>query len=333
MNPKPVTRLTANDLREWVPSVQDGTRRRQGQEELLRRASALLAYWTLAEYDRHRLQFTSLQKDDVKNIVTFHFLVALDTIDVVQLRNSGINWIYNRVTSATRREIMDRYSTIRFSRYFIENARRTRAIIDALSEELGRKPTDVEIVERSKRPAGGLLGPKERNLSERSPLTLNFLKNYWRNSAALVAADYPEDYELLDLTDVARPGPDPDLLYALYEDAAIRGGVNGVNLNIVFALFGLHPYESSHTISETAAKFKVESSHVRACVRAWAVMCAQQGGPFHEALSEISESTLDDAGLLRTLYALRTGPTVGDWSVLRERPVHDSVSDTFTVSV
>mgnify|MGYP000161872439 CR=1 FL=1 len=313
-----MTRLTAPDLDELVPLVQsdDPRERERGQVELLSRGAALLQYWAQAEYDRHRTQFPSLEREDVHATITFHYLTALDDIDITQVKNSGVNWLYNRVTSRSRREIMDKYGTVQFSRYFLENARRTRAIINSLTDELGRLPTDEEIYERSKRPTGGMLGPKDRHLQERKPLSMSFIKRYWENSSALEMGEMPQDYELMDLSDVAPEGPDADLLHALYRKAAQQAGVTEKNLAVVFAVFGLYPFEESHTMPQASKKLGVSTEHGRKCVRAWAVMCNQQNGPFHLAMEEVSEEKLDEAGLLTTLYALRTAPVVGDWSVL-----------------
>ena len=313
-----MTRLTAPDLHELVPLVQseDPRERERGQVELLQRGAALLNYWAQAEYDRHHTQFPSVEKEDVHATITFHYLTALDDIDITQVKNSGVNWLYNRVTSRTRREIMDKYATVQFSRYFLENARRARAIIDTLTDELGRLPTDEEIHERSKRPAGGMLGPKDRDLKERKPLSMSFIKRYWENSSSLEMGEMPQDYELMDLSDVAPEGPDADLLRTLYQKAAQRAGVTEQNLAVVFAVFGIYPFEESCTMPKAAEKLQVSTQHVRDCVRAWAVFCNQQNGFFHQVMEEISEDALDDAGLLTTLYALRTAPVVGDWSVL-----------------
>ena len=295
-------RFTVDDLTRFVPLLHGtDTERTHAQQELLTAADALLGYWSRTEHQRAIMQFPAVELDDVRQIVAFHFLKALDDLSLDKVETSSTNWLFHRVATGTRRELANTHGQVRFSRYFLENARRVRAIIARLEGELGRTPTDEEILTASGQAGvgGTSLGPKARLTTTRKPLTAHFLATFREHQHALEATELPEDDHL------AYVGPETSAtdqaasqaLRELYVQAATAAGVDPQAVNIVFCCFGIAPWDEPHDVQEAAALLHVSAQHVTKVLSAWAQWCATPGGEFHAQLADLDPDTAGDLGV------------------------------------
>lgn len=302
-------RFMVDDLITNVPYLHGSdTERAQAQHNLLHAADTVISYWTRTEHQRAIMQFPTVEIDDVRQIIMFHFLTALDDLSLDKVQTSSTNWLYHRVATGTRRELSNTYGQVKFSRYFLENARRTRAIITRLESELERTPTDAEILTASGMAGqGGLaLGPKSRTLTTRKPLTAHFLQTYREHQHALESTELPEDDYL------THPSPEDstteqaaaDALRDVYVRAATAAGISQDIVNIVFCCFGITPWNEAHDIKETAHILHISPEQVTAVLSAWATWCSAPGGSFHHQLTLLDEDTAADLGLARVRTAL-----------------------------
>jgi hypothetical protein len=296
-------RLTVDDLRTHVPAVQDGppAAREASQRALLAASEGLVRHWTRAEHQRASMQFPQLEAEDVRQVVVLHLLRAFDAMSLDKLGGSASNWLYHRVTGDTRRELGATHCQVRFSRYFLENARRVKAITSRLEGELSRAPTDAEILAASGEAAttGTRLGPKSRQSPTRKPLSAQFLRTYRENAAAMLMSDMPEDDDL--------PGADPHAgasqadvaegLRGLYLAAARDGLVDDRAVDVVFCVFGIDPYDRPRNIAEAAGLLRVPAGTVKAILSGWAAWCATPNSAFHAAVAALDEDTAGELGL------------------------------------
>lgn len=302
--------FTMEELRECVPLVQHGTpaQRDAAQSRLLRSAEGLITFWARQEHTRARMQFPTVELEDVRSIVMLQFVQALDTLDLSKLGTSSTNWLYHRVVSATRRELTTVCGQVRFSRYFLENSRRVRAITARLEAELGRTPTDAEILTASSdvQTGGTHMGPKGRTQTTRVPLTQHFLDTYRTHARLLETADMPAD-DLLDGHDPMSQVEDAHAQVAIrdvYRQAAHRGGVHPGNLALVFCTFGIDPYDEPASVADTARICHTTSAHVSAVLRQWMLFCSTPHSAFHGCLHDLGEDTAYDLGLGDALVRL-----------------------------
>jgi hypothetical protein len=294
-------RFTMGDIEEHVPHLHGTpTEREHAQRELLAAADYVLAYWARSEWQRASLQFADIELEDIRQLVAMHFLLALDDLNVERTVSSPTNWLFQRVANGTRREVTSTYGQVTFSRYFLDNARRVRAIRSRLSNELGRIPTDEEILAASgeAHPGGVYLGPKDRQSVTRRPLTASFLKTFHKHEHALESTPLPED---------SAPQGDPmrdvveraaaDSLRQLYQRAAQNAGFDHESLNAVFCCFGIAPHPAAHDVEEAAALCSMSAGQVRGAVKRWARVCTTPGGAFHKEVAALDYDTAADLGL------------------------------------
>jgi len=175
------TRLTVELLRELVPVVQEGqsaadklsdassnneatkssTHRelhkkvRDGErakEALFNAALPLIRTIAQKEYRRRQQWGSQIPMDDLMQDAIIGFFKGLRIFDTSAINKSATNYLGQWMLSEMRRaaEAMDH--DLQVGHDAGERYRRIRAIRSRLASELGREPTDEEIVEASKKP-------------------------------------------------------------------------------------------------------------------------------------------------------------------------------------
>ncbi|MDQ5975227.1 MAG: hypothetical protein QG661_2436 [Actinomycetota bacterium] len=297
------TRFTMDDLRTHLPTIQNGTprEREEAQVALLRAMEGLVRHWTGQEYHRAQPQFPNVNVEDVRSTVVAHLLLAFDAFDLNKAAGSPTNWLYHRMVNGTRRELARTLGDVQFTRYFLENARRVHSIITRLTSELGREPTDAEIIAASAQAGVGALqlGPKDRVVTQRKPVSAHFLASYRANQAMLLHADLPEDDQL------SVPGPEDaaeaaavgSALREIYLAVAERSGLDQESMDVVFCTFGIAPFSDPQDTAAAAVTLDVTVARVRSVLSGWAKLCATVNGPMHAVISELDPDTALDLGL------------------------------------
>ncbi len=283
--------LTLGTLRKYIPEVQSGdpARREAAQLGLLKASDKLLWKWSHAEFARARQQVYVASVEDVHGLIVLHFLAALDHVDINKLNSSATNYLYHHSVSRTRREINATYGNVKFSNEFLESSRRAKAIQSRLIGDLGRMPSDEEIIETSKQATPGIhMGPlKSSGQTTRKPLSASFMKSWRQNSHLLEMGEMPTDDALYGYTHQFDDSESTEGLRKLFLRTAELGGISKVTIEVIFAAHGIGPYGEPKPVEEIAETTGMTVAKTKRIIKLWLEMCKTPGSPFHRAISEL----------------------------------------------
>ena len=286
--------LTLGTLRKYIPEVQSGDpeRREKAQLALLKASEKLLWKWSHVEFARARQQLYVASVEDVHGLIVLHFLRALDHVDLSKLNSSATNYLYHHAVSRTRRELNATYGNLKFSNEFLESSRRAKAIQSRLTGELGRHPSDTEIIEASKQATPGIhMGPVSAvGRTTRKPLSESFMKSWRDNSHLLEMGEMPTDDALYGYTHQFDDTESSEGLRELFIRTAEAGGISRSVVEVVFAAHGIDPYQEPQQLEDIAERTGTSVAKVRRIIKLWLEMCKTPGSPFHRAISELDDN-------------------------------------------
>jgi hypothetical protein len=304
--------LTGAALRLILEDVHSGddVRRRDGQERAVRLSAGLLNQWAQAETRRHSAQHIHIDLDEMRSLLIVNLLEALDRMDPEKVGSSGTNYLYSLLITNARREVHRNYGEVRFPSEFMEQARRVEAIEARLMGELGRQPSDTEIIAASMERVGRTrMGPRGLNDARetRAPVTEAFLARYREHRVYLDVAPLPDGDHLFGSAHVSAAEPDTTVtLEQVWERAADLSHLSDKARLIVWAMNGLGEHPHPRPAAEVSKEFDVTLSECRRVIRAWFSLCRTPNSGFHEALHELSDDEREELALADVMT--RLGP-------------------------
>lgn len=302
--------LTLETLREHIPAVQssDPKARERAQEALLEAAAGLLWKWAVDEQRRLHGQLGMVSTEDVYSILVGNFIEALDHVELEKLRTSATNYLYHRVVSRGRRELHQTHGHLHFSHEFLEGARRARAIQLRLRDELGREPTDEEIIDASKFATPGIhMGAVDRDRSGfRKPFTVGFIKTWRENAVLLEMGEFPTEDSMYGYGQVNldAESDNGDAIRALFDKTAELAGIPESHLQVLYYVHGVNSEDGPLDIEEAAELAGITRQKASRVVTAWVNMCRTPGSAFHRVLSGLTSSELAETGMADILADL-----------------------------
>lgn len=303
--------LTGAALRRILEDIHSGEerRRRDAQERAVRLSSGLLNRWAQGEVQRHAAQHIHIDLDEMRALLVVNLLEALERMDATKVGSSGTNYLYSLLITNARREVHRNYGQVRFPSEFMEQARRVEAIEARLLGELGRQPTDTEIIAASMERVGRTqMGPRGLNEQRetRAPVTEAFLARYRENRVYLDVAPLPDGDHLFGSAHIDTPATEDDdiTLSDVWDRAADLAGLSDLARNIVWAMNGLGDNAVPQPAADVAEQFGVSLTDCRRIIRGWFSLCRTPNSGFHEALSELSDDELDMLGLTEVAATL-----------------------------
>jgi DNA-directed RNA polymerase sigma subunit (sigma70/sigma32) len=131
-------------------AVRDGEK---AKEQLFNSALPLIKAIAKKEYNRRQQWGSQILMDDLIQDATIGFFKGLRIFDVSEIKKSATNYLGQWMLSEMRRAAEGMDNDLQVGHDAGERYRRIRAIRSRLAGELGREPTDQEIVTASKDPA------------------------------------------------------------------------------------------------------------------------------------------------------------------------------------
>jgi len=363
--------LTLELLREHVPAVRDGyaakTTLAAGEENLSREerrrllearnrgqraqwilidsASPLIRNIATREFQRRRGWNSRVSYDDVLQEATIGFIRGLlsPSYDVnSKSGNSATNYLGQWVTSTIRRkiEVMEHDFSIPYE--VIERGRRIKAVRSRLASELGREPSDEELLT-------GLNAAEQYNTGHKwgRVTDANGDKVAKKNKADFTLKQIQEAREVSDRayqigSQDAQSGEEGEETYeragspltitedmdhnsvderdlarsrlAFFDRAFLDMRIGSRQKEIILRTFGLAPYSHEQSQKEIIAETGYPSRFVKEVIMAFSIYLPQPGGVFHKILLDTPADTIEELEL--TWVLLR----VGEWPSQQRTP-------------
>lgn len=351
------TRLTVELLQELIPvmrageaaqetldaskSLNDAKRRalrkavRDGEkakEQLFNSALPLIKAIAKKEYNRRQQWGSQILMDDLIQDATIGFFKGLRIFDVSEIKKSATNYLGQWMLSEMRRAAESMDNDLQVGHDAGERYRRIRAIRSRLAGELGREPTDQEIVTASKDPAyvvrPGMVG-KAKNSDGHSirGLTLSQIKDEREHYERLGTVSRFDNAESDDDTGsgAARGlntvkadrmdinngesslADDPANVIESSEDIVI---ISDIVLRVIEALslpeqqreiiarrYGLSPYDEEQSARSISRSMNIHREKISRVLSAFASELVTPAGTLHQILRDFTPEELYDLGL------------------------------------
>lgn len=369
--------LTLDLLRRDVPVFQEGRRAqatldgpdapkgmvaRQGlartaragqdaQERLVFAAIPLIKHLAAKEHARRQRWQSQITFEDLFQEGVGGLLRGLSAYKVDGGQKSATNYLGQWIMIEMRRNVEAADNDFGVAFDAAERMRKIRALRSRLSSELGREPTDEEIIEASGDHAyagGRKIGRVNKPDGPRKKLTLaqlaeeRDLRGRVGTTGRLVAAGSGDEPEV-PLVDFARPLSGEGLTDAS-EHTITNGAAAGLSKLLAATLtamtipgtqrevlarrFGLPPYEKEESARDISRTMNLHRDKVGKVIDAFSAEMARPGGAFHAQCSALDADELADLGLGWVTT------TLGDYASLpvavRNEPVPDVLAIPLT---
>lgn len=284
------------------------------------------------EYTRRRGWQSSVTFEELIQEGTIGLLRGLTAYKLDSGQRSPVNYLGQWILIEMRRNVETLDNDITVAYEASDRFRKIRAIRSRLYSELGRDPTDEEILEASDDPAfngGSKLGRVKKNpdAPKRNPLTAKHLddeRNY-RETVGSVQHFLSSDEAN---TGYSGAHPQEDAAQNLYQpdrgldqdevdDEDARSAVGrliqmsldlmqlpAIQREIVSRRYGLPPFPAEQSGRDIATSMNVQRIKVGKVIDAFTDEMSRPGGMFHKACASLDKDELIDLGLGWTLTVL-----------------------------
>lgn len=357
---KDTEKLTIESLRKYIPVVKEGyaakeqldnaqektiQERRalhiamrdgeQAKEQLFLMAMPLIITMATKEYNRRQAWSSKVTFDDLMSDGFSGFLRGILAYNVDGKHSSPTNYIGQWIFTEMSRNADQMDHDFSIPGEAIERHRKIRAIRARLSTELGREPTDEEIViaaEDTSHAGGALLGrsrenklkeqerprPRRRILTVKHVEEERFLRSRTGNiRSTQQPSPEQEDQVITDSENMTIVNDDNDptksailadqgsidersaqyALSQLLENAFIVMEIGKTQSDIIRRRFGLIPYENPQTIKDIILHTGVPKHKVSRIMIGFSAEMTRVNSPFHELISTMSYDELDSMGI------------------------------------
>lgn len=291
----------------------------QCKERLLAAGIPLVKSLAVKEYNRRQGWATQVTFEDLFQDALLGYFRALLSYKVDGDYKSPTNFIGQWIITEMRRSAETLDNDFEVSHESSERFRRIRAIRSRLSGELGRPPTDEEIMAASlEATAGhrtmgrvGRSGPKpltaeqieeERLYRHRVGVTHRIVPTYesGESDAYAVSADWAQPVlgsqsaAMEDSQDDRDTSVGLSKVFTLAMDAI---GMPDLQRQIVWRRFGLSPFTLEEDVKDIARALSVSQQTVNDVLDAFRAEMGMPGGAFHQVCATLPADVIQDAGL------------------------------------
>lgn len=353
------TKLTVELLREQVPVVNAGQEAQEklnrgrttsqktvrelrakikagekAKETLFNAALPLIRTIAQKEYRRRQQWASQIPMDDLMQDAIIGFFKGLRIFDTQAINKSATNYLGQWMLSEMRRAAESMDHDLQVGHDAGERFRRIRAIRSRLAGELGREPTDEEIVDASTDPnyvvRPGMVGraPIEGQTAVHAGKGITFeqitdekanrerLGSATRFTASSNDSDdgSGESGSLVDIErtisnagDGTKPPTDPAQVVSEFEnDRIIAGIVQRVldalslpeqQIEIISRRYGLAPYEDEQSARFISKEMGIHREKISRVLSAFIAEMITPGATLHQMVKDFSSEDLYDLGL------------------------------------
>lgn len=314
----------------------------RSQEALVMSALPLIRNIVTREFQRRRGWNSRVSYDDILQEAIAGFLRGLLSFKNMKDGTSPTNYLGQWITSSVRRkiEVMEHDFAIPYE--VVERSRRIKAVRSRLASEMGREPTDEELLNGLNSSEQYNTGYKwgrvtdddgkqvaksgsrnftmkqleeAREVGERayqvasqdSPAGDDDEANYERAGSPLTITD-DLDHESIDRRDLSRSRAE------FFEQAFVAMKMGSKQRDIILRTFGMNPYTHEQSQKEIAAETTYPSRFVKEVMMAFSIYMPQTGGVFHKMLLDTPADRIEELELSWVVAH------VGDWPSNQRRP-------------
>jgi RNA polymerase sigma factor (sigma-70 family) len=329
-------------------AVRDGEK---AKEQLFNSALPLIKAIAKKEYNRRQQWGSQILMDDLIQDATIGFFKGLRIFDVSEIKKSATNYLGQWMLSEMRRAAEGMDNDLQVGHDAGERYRRIRAIRSRLAGELGREPTDQEIVTASKDPAyvvrPGMVG-KAKNADGHSirGLTLSQIKDEREHYERLGTVSRFDNADTddengtskgsntiqTDRTDINSDensiADDPASVIENSENVVI---ISDIVLRVIEALslpeqqreiiarrYGLNPYDEEQSARSISRSMNIHREKISRVLSAFASELVMPAGTLHQILKDFTSEELHDLGLGWLADSL--GPWNPDFDISPHKP-------------
>lgn len=381
------TRLTVDLLRELVPVVRAGQEAQdkleagrmrnpdrirelrmairsgeKAKERLFNAALPLIRTIVQKEYRRRQQWGSQIPMDDLMQDAIIGFFKGLRIFDTHSINKSATNYLGQWMLSEMRRAAESMDHDLQIGHDAGERFRRIRAIRSRLAGELGREPTDQEIVDASTKPEysvkPGMVGRvSDANKTGGKAITLEQIADEKANrdrlgsAARITSMGSSDDMSSSDsgsVVEVERLSgavededevseiSDPALLVSSEASQEIIAGlvrrVMGAlslpeqQIEIISRRYGLAPYDEEQSARSISKEMGIHREKIARILTAFSREITTPGATLHQLIKDFAHEDLYDLGLGWLADSL------GEWQASFEKSPHD-VSPELTRSI
>jgi DNA-directed RNA polymerase sigma subunit (sigma70/sigma32) len=317
--------------KELVRQAQLG---REAQDRLVAAGIPLVKTLAQKEWRRRQKWQSQIPFDDLVQEGMIGFIRGLSAFNLDVPMKSPTNYLGQWIQTEMRRnsEALDNDFEVAFDA--AERFRRIRAVRARLSSELGREPTDAEMMAASEQtgqgndPKLGRLNKDPRRTPKRfTQAQLDEERDFRTRVGSSTRLGAPrfttEDSAASDLSDMARP-----LAGELMEDASHQAlldaqddglalvishtmtlmNLPGDQRELISRRYGLSPHATEQSIRDISRAMSLHRETVSGVLEAFTSEMTRIGGAFHRVCAQMDEATLADLGLSWTVSALGAAP-------------------------
>lgn len=305
-----------------LTSIEISTIIREGEkakEKLIIIALPLIKKIAYKEHNRRKAWQSRVSLEDMVQEGVGGFLRGIQAYNVDAGHTSATNYLGQWILSDMRRniEILEHDFTI--PQETIERHRKIRAIRGRLSNELGRNPTDQEIIDSAasndsiidnkmgrvkKDPNAPRKLLTQKHLNEErsfysstgqiSPITISSHdgeSDYEVDASPLLEASTSESIENVDERDIASH------LRMFLKDTISEMNLGTMQTDLIARKFGLSPYKTEQTAKEISDETKITKYKVGHIISLFSAEMTKTNGIFHKNIASVPYAELESMNL------------------------------------
>lgn len=310
--------LTPEEIAELRRDVQRGE---YATERITLISMPLIKSLAKKEHRRRESWNTRVSLEDIVSEGLSGLLRGIRAYDVNGAQTSPTNYLGQWITTDMRRNSEATEHDFSIPYEAMERHRKIRAIRSRLSGELGREPTDQEIVDAAADTSytdGNMMGRvnKQRSTSNRRALTVKHVEEERRlrtrtgvmssttvtdsgdehSSVAEMVAFHVTDDTHDTSVDIEEAGARA-AMSALIEDSFNVMQVGRVQRDVIRRRFGLTPYEDEQTIKDIVVGSGIPKYKVNRILGAYSSEMTVKNGHFHELISRMSADDIESINM------------------------------------
>lgn len=320
--------------RELRKAVREGER---AKEKLVLMALPLIKSLAHKEYRRRQAWGSRITFEDIVSEGLGGFIRGIYAYNPEGNHKSATNYLGQWIITDMKRNVEELDHDFSVPYEAIERQRKIRAIRSRLTSELGREPTDQEIIDDAAKgmPYGdsmlgkvdksqaagsrrrvitqkhideerdmfrrtGAVLPSEQLMSDTDGSSMSTLEALSAKSITANDSNRAWTHEANDAPASVEAVEDREVkerLSQLIEQAFDLIGVGRVQREVIRRRFGLMPYEEEQKVRDIALHTRVPKHKVSRIVTLFAAEMSNPGGAFHKLVSEMGEDDADSLGM------------------------------------
>ena len=291
----------------------------QAKERLITSSLSFVTMLAKKEMSRRSQWGSSVPLDDIIQEGFAGLLKGLRAYDPTADHKSPTNYLGQWVSTQMRRGLENMDHSFSVPQEAIERHRKIRAIRSRLETEMGRRPTDQEIVDAARDSKGqygdtkmGRLNKTQNSTAPRTrDITLAHVeeeRKFSSRTGALLPTEKQSsgEYEMLDIIDISssaslsresgdRSAEDVDeqsgkhSLTTLLETTITRINMPEQQQTIIRMKYGLPPYDTEHTVKSIVSGTKIPKHRIKQVIDAFSEELTTKQSVFHYEATKIAD--------------------------------------------